>query len=262
MKPGIHQCVPEVDYHGDGAFSYSQAKTLLDNPARYKWEREHGRPDKRAFDYGHAAHAKVLGTGLEVAVIDAADWRTKAAKDAADAARAEGKAPILRHEADRIDAMALAIEAHPDASRILACPGDAEASLWWTDERTGIECRGRVDYLARTAAGLVNVDYKTTADASPAGFAKLAARFRYHLQAAAYSDGLLHATGDGAPCVLIAQEKEPPYLVAAYRFSDWDLDKGLDLWRDALDLLAKCRADDHWPGYPDSITELALPSWA
>ncbi len=263
MKPGIHADVEELTYHSDSAFSYSQAKTLLDNPARYKWQLDNGgRPDTRAFDYGHAAHAKVLGVGLDIAVIDANDWRTKAAKDAAEAARAAGQVPILRAEAARVDDMAAAIEAHPEARRILATKGTPEASISWTDKDTGVQCRGRVDYLAETAAGLVNVDYKTTTDASPTGFAKLAGRFRYHLQAATYEDGLRHITGDGAPCVLIAQEKEAPYLVGVYSFADWDLDRGLDLWRDALDLLVKCRADDVWPGYPDTITQLALPSWA
>ena len=134
--------------------------------------------------------------------------------------------------------------------------------MWWQDKDTGVECRGRVDYLAETGAGLVNVDYKTTTDASPRKFARSAADFRYHMQAAAYEDGLAHLTGDRVPCVLIAQEKEPPYLVGVYRFQDWDVDRGLDLWRDALDLLVKCRTGDHWPGHPEQITALDLPTWA
>jgi hypothetical protein len=260
---GIRLGVEENEYHAHPAFSYSQAKVLLESPARYKWQQDNGgRPGKREYDYGHTAHAKVLGVGLDIAVIEAADWRTKAAREAAEEARAEGKAPILRHEADRIDLMAQAIEAHPQARRILTTEGEVEASIFWTDADTGVECRGRVDKLAATDSGLVNVDYKSTTDASPSGFAQLAARFRYHLQAATYDDGLRHITGEGAPCVLIAQEKEPPYLVGFYTFSDWDMDRGLDLWRDALDLLVKCRADNEWPGYPDAITELALPSWA
>lgn len=259
---GLRGDVPELEYHADPAFSQSQAKTLLRSPARYLHELTNRRPEKASFDFGHAAHAKVLGVGLDVVAIDATDWRTKAAQTARDEAHAAGKVPLLARDVAQVDEMAKAIEAHPEARRILACEGRPEVSMWWTDDRTGVQCRGRVDYLAETKAGLVNVDYKTTTDASPREFARSAGKFRYHLQAAAYEDGLAHLTGDRVPCVLIAQEKEAPYLVGVYRFQDWDVDRGLDLWRDALDLLVQCRTDDHWPGHPEAITALDLPAWA
>lgn len=262
---GIYEDVPELEYHADSAFSQSQAKVLLRSPAKYLHSLTNPQPPKREFDFGHAAHARILGVGLDVVTIDAPDWRTKAAKDAADEARAAGKVPLLAHEVAKVDAMALALEDHPEARRILTHPGRAEVSMWWHDERTGVACRGRVDYLAETPAGLVNVDYKTTTDASPAGFSRKAADFGYHVQASAYEDGLAHLTGDRVPCVLIAQEKDAPYLVGVHRFSDYDLDRGLDRWRDALDLLVRCRAEDHWPrwaGADSDINELALPAWA
>lgn len=261
-RNGLVHDMPEIEYHSDSAFSQSQAKTILASPAKYRHQLDHPRPPKREFDYGHAAHHKVLGVGLDLVVVDAEDWRTKAAREAADQARAEGKVPLLRREVEKVDAMAFALDDHREASRVLGQPGQPEVSLFWEDERTGVACRGRVDQLAVTPGGLVNVDYKTATDASPNGFARKAAEYGYPVQAAAYEDGLFHIVGERAPCILIAQEKEPPYLVGVYRFDDADLDQGLDRWRDALDLLVKCRTEDHWPGYPDTITALDLPRWA
>ena len=258
---GIRLNVPEVDYHAHPAFSQSQAKVLLQSPAKYHYRLTHPEPPRDVFDFGHAVHAKVLGVGLDFDTIDADSWRTKAAQDARDASRAAGRVPLLAKDMHAADVMAEAVLAHPGARAILETEGDVEASLFWTDA-TGVECRGRVDKLAATAAGLVNVDLKTTADASLRGFAKSAANFGYHLQAAAYEDGLRHLTGEDCPTVLIAVEKDAPHLVALYEFPADEIARGLDKWRDALDSLVKYREADYWPGYPDSIQPLYLPTWA
>ena len=60
MDVGIHDGVPEADYFASPALSQSQAKTLLDCPARYRWERENPQPHRDAFDIGHAAHSLSL----------------------------------------------------------------------------------------------------------------------------------------------------------------------------------------------------------
>ena len=74
MTARIEADVPESQYHADPALSYSGMKTLLDCPARFAWEREHGRPERAAYDFGHAAHQLVLGVGDPIAIIDADDF--------------------------------------------------------------------------------------------------------------------------------------------------------------------------------------------
>ena len=254
--------VPEREYHADPAFSQSQAKVLLDSPAKYRWQRDNPPAPRDHFDFGHAVHAKVLGIGLDFWRIDADDWRTVAIRKERDDARANGFVPMLAKDLDKVQRMASAVLTHPGARRILETEGDVEASMWWTDLGTDVECRGRIDKLAATDGGLVNVDLKTTTDASPRAFSKTAANYLYHLQAAAYEDGLRHITGEDCPTVLIAVEKEPPHLVALYEFPAEEIAGGLDKWRDALDALVKYREADYWPGYPDSIQPLYLPAWA
>src|SRR5690606_22465308 len=73
LRPGID----ETEYHADPALSQSGAKLLLESPARYRWQRDAGEQRRDVFDFGHAAHGKVLGEGRELVIIDADDWRSK-----------------------------------------------------------------------------------------------------------------------------------------------------------------------------------------
>ncbi|MDP9181224.1 MAG: PD-(D/E)XK nuclease-like domain-containing protein, partial [Actinomycetota bacterium] len=145
-RKGLVSDFDEADYHADPALSQSAAKVLMACPARYRWQLDHPRADTAAFDVGHAAHAKVLGVGADIEVIEADSWRTKATTEAASNARAEGKVPLLRKDSDAVDLMAEAVMAHPMARLILEREGDAEQSAWWTDhadDGTPVECRAR-----------------------------------------------------------------------------------------------------------------------
>jgi hypothetical protein len=86
-RDGLIHGMSDAVYHGGPELSSSAMKTLLDSPARYQHERAN-RVEKSAYDLGHAVHAKILGAGLDVAVLDFPDYRTKAARDERDGARA------------------------------------------------------------------------------------------------------------------------------------------------------------------------------
>ena len=256
MKHGIHDGIPEATYHADPALSQSQAKTLLDCPARYRWELDHPREHKTVFDVGHAAHAKVLGVGAPVVVIDADSWRTKAAKDAADQARADGHVPLLRADADAVDGMAEAVLAHPGARAIFEAEGASEQSAWWEDE--GVQCRARIDRLTAVAP----IDLKTTQDASPDGFGRSCATFGYDLQDAAYTRAIEVLTGEHQPLVFVAVEKAAPHFVGLYTLPDEARARGQRRWLDALDLYRRCTETGTWPAYGDDIRPVTWPRWA
>lgn len=65
-EPGVYDDMPEHVYLADpvpgGSLSFSGAKALLPPscPALYRHQRDHGRPPKPAFDFGHAVHSMVL----------------------------------------------------------------------------------------------------------------------------------------------------------------------------------------------------------
>jgi len=262
--PGIFD-MPEALYHADlslapqlgRSLSSTGAKALLDCPARFAYQREHP-VIKDAYDFGSVAHQRILGGGAEVVVIEADSWRTNAAKEARDEARANGHTPILRDDSDRADALVAAVMTHPIAGAIFAAGGDAEQSLYWIDEATGVTCRGRVDYIHPRAL----VDLKTTVNASSPKFSRALVDYGYALQAAWYSEGYEALTGIPLPFVHVVVEKEPPHLVAVYQVDLDALAYGAAKAHEARLIFAECESTGVWPGYSPDIELVSLPAWA
>jgi PDDEXK-like domain of unknown function (DUF3799) len=261
--------LPHEQYLQHPALSHSGAKTLVrpGGPARYLHEREHGRPPKDEFDVGHAAHNAVLGVGPELVIVDANDWRTKAAQQARELARASGKVAVLTKTADQVADMARALRAHPVASRLLhVTTGEPEVSLFWHDEQHGVDRRGRVDWLRTPDKNgrLILVDYKTTTDASAEALERSVIRFGYHMQSAWYRDLVVGlGLAKSAPFLFVFQEVSAPYLVHVIELEPDLLAMGDDLNRRALALYADCVERDTWPGYNDGgITSVHAPAWA
>lgn len=261
---GIVPDLDEATYHRHPAISQSQLKTLLDCPARFAYEREHGRPHRAVYDHGHAVHTAILGVGGETVVIDADHWRTKAAREARDAARADGKVPLLAEEAAKIAAVKDAVMAHPAARVVLEAPGPVEQSMFWTDAETGIDLRGRVDKVATLADGSSHalVDLKTTTSAAPHRFARSVWDYGYHLQRACYLAGWEAITGEACEFVFVVVEKDAPHLTAVYTLDELAAEAGHRDYRDALDTYLRCSESGDWPGYGDDIQTLPSPRWA
>lgn len=266
VRFGVVYDLPEDDYHGHPALSCSGAKKLLPPscPARFKWERDHGQRPKDAFDIGSAAHQIVLGVGRELVEVDAKDWKTKAAQTVREEARARGAVALLTEQLTAVRSMAASIAAHPIASALLNRPGMPEASLFWHDDESGTPLRARLDYLPDPVASRLFVtDLKTAASANPDKFAKAAADYGYHMQAAHYLDGI-RALGihDDPAFLFIVVEKEPPYVVSVIELDEYALSTGRQKMRDAIDVYTACAAEDVWPGYSEDVELVSLPRWA
>lgn len=265
---GLHDLTNDA-YHADpvpdGSLSVSGAKKLLPPwcPAIYRWERDHP-VHKDVYDFGSAAHKLVLDDpDAQVIVVNAPDWRTKAAREQRDAARAVGNIPILAGDAYHVQAMAEQIRAHPVAAALLSGPGRAEQSAFWPDARTGIWRRARFDWLPDAGDGrLLLVDYKTAASANPYKFAKAVADYGYHMQADWY---LQCATaldlGPDPAFLFIVQEKAAPYVVSVVQLDEDALRIGAELNARALDVYAECVYADVWPGYSTGIDVVSLPGY-
>lgn len=273
-EPGIYD-IPAADYHRDpvpgGSLSSTGARRLISPgcPAKFRWEADHGRPQRRVFDLGHAAHREVLGDGEIVVVVDAEDYKTKAAQAARDAAYAAGKAPILRREHEEtVVPMAAALREHPVAGRLFAPgTGRAEPSLFWWDG-TGADAvmrRSRLDWLPHHVAGrrLIVPEYKTCASAEPDDLEKAVARLGYYMQAAWNLDAVEAVLDlDRAPVfVFVFQEKGPPFVVTVAQLAQTALQLGRARNRHALDVYRACRASGRWPGYAEEVVDLETPAW-
>lgn len=161
---------------------------------------------------------------------------------------------------DQLHAMANAVHSHPAAGALLTgCPGEAEKSVYWNDATTGVLCRCRPDWWRDDN---VIVDLKTTEDASPEGFAKSMANYRYDVQAAYYLDGVQAATRKRPKAfVFIAVEKKPPYGVGVYVLDSDSLELGRAQYQHDLRIYAECVRTGEWPGYGDKIQTISLPAW-
>lgn len=261
--------LPHEQYLQHPALSASGAKTIVrpGGPARFAYERLHGRPPRAQFDVGHAAHLAVLGVGPELVVIDAPDWRTNAAKAARDLARAEGKVPVLVGTAQQVADMAAALRADPLAARVLAKGrGEPEVSLFWHDPEHDVDRRGRVDWLREPDANgrLILVDYKTTDSADPDALARSVVRFGYHMQASWYRDLVIGlGLASSVPFLFVFQETAAPYLVNVVELDAPTLQMGADRNQQALEVFARCTSSGEWPGYTAAgITHLSAPTWA
>ncbi len=263
----------EATYHAHPALSSTEARLILDSPAKYRWAKDHPpliAPSKK-FDIGTAVHSKVLGTGYEVVVIPEAILSsngavsTKEAKQFVADARAEGKVPLKAADFEPIAAAAESVLAHRGARQLFAQPADAEVSVFATDPATGVPVRARFDFLPTDfslgAPSRVAVDLKTARDASPKGFTRAIADHGYDVQRGWYVDTLRWVTGEQAELVFVAVEKEPPYLVGVYQLPTVWVEMGLTKAAEARRLYAECVESGEWPGYDPGVVLLSPPNW-
>ena len=263
---GIVHDLDENEYHAHPALSSTQARQILDSPARFNYNRTHPQPHKDAFDLGTAVHTKVLGVGAHVItypdehLTPSGAVSTKAATVAwAEEQRANGFVVIGTAQAAQVDGMAEAVLAHPTARALLEQPGAlSEASVFTTDTEWDVPIRARFDLLAP-----ITVDLKTTAkEASPSGFAKSVANFGYDVQQGHYLDAHELATGGRPNMVFVVVETTAPHLVGVHQLDRDFADMGQVKARYARQRFAECTASGVWPGYPTQIGLIPPPVYA
>jgi hypothetical protein len=250
--------ISNEQYHADPAVSASHLHAVAKSPYHY-WAR-YINPLRMpveptaAMRLGSLVHCAVLEPGeLAGRYGVCAPRNTKAGKEQAERMAAAGIEAVTAGDMMAANCMADSVHRHPAASALFA-HGKAEQSFWWDDAATGLRCKCRPDWYT----GATVVDLKTTTDASPAGFARSVATFRYHVQARHYLAGLHGAER----FVFIAVEKTAPYAVAVYELDAAAMAAGDELRQRDMRVIADCQATKEWPGYGDTCQALSLPSWA
>lgn len=228
---------------------------------------------QKPFDIGTAAHWAVQDLALfdsQITVIDAANYRTKAAREAQLETYIAGKTPLLPEQRDLVLDLRAAIK-QSEAAELFFGVGQSEVSYTW--EWEGVACKARVD---RIAGGRHLVDLKTAVTASPSAFQRAMIRDGHHLRAAWYLDGWRAAEEEAAneigssmveiqDYVFVVVAKTPPHLVSIFRLDERALSWGRKLYRSALDGLKEFSASGVWPGYTiegQGPAIIGLPTWA
>lgn len=276
-EPGVVDGMPDDVYHGDPVPEWSLSSTgarLITQhggPAKWRHLRDNPAPSRPVWELGRALHGRVLGVGTGYVVpVDEhgepyAEWRTNRAKEQVAEIRAAGYVPLKADDARTVEQMADRILDHPDARELLEQTiGRAEVSGFVRDPVHGVWLRARWDYLPETDGGLLVIpDLKSARDASDAGMAKAMGDNGLHRQSEWYERvAKLLQLAEDVVVVLIAQEKEPPYLVNVVRPARHDLVRAALLNDMAVERFAACKESGVWPGYGDALHTVEVAGYA
>lgn len=253
------------DYAAIQAINWSTLKHMRESPAHYRAAQSAPlTPDTDALILGRVAHMALWEPDRLLTDVVAWDGGTRRGK-AWDAFKEEhaGKDIIRSRDLEPIRRMADAVRSHPAAGPILKAAGKGEQTITWTDTRTKLPCKARIDWL--TDDGDL-VDVKTTADLSPVGFSRAVHRYGYHGQLAHYWSGCIANGLRVRRALIIAVEKTEPYDVVVYQLENGAPEGALFVGRQMRDELlaelAACIDTDTWPGRSTTIEPLDLPRYA
>lgn len=273
---GVHQDVPERVYHADCApepsLSSTIAKVIINRSARAAaWKHPRLRPAsappappeeydaKRAF--GTVVHKMVLGRGKDVVSIDAADFKSGAAKAARDAALADGAVPIIAAKLADAEIIAGELRERVDYAD---CP--TELVLVWRDKATDgtpVWCRAMLDALDIEGPRIDDLKL-TQGELSEVFVARQIASMSYDLSAAFYRRGLAHLqprlTGRIKNRLVFGEARES-FDVFAVDLKESDLHVADRKVQSAIDTFARCLATGDWPGVAPQPRAVALPPW-
>lgn len=261
-EPGIYDGIAFEDYQRIDAVNWSTLKMMKKSPLHYRHAMREQAPDTDPMRLGRATHVAALEPERFARSWVKWDGGRRASKewDKFEAlAVSKGCGILTEDQWDTAQAIANAATLDEHAARYLR-GGRAEVTMIWKDEATGILCKGRPDFGSAGSGALA--DLKTTRDASPEGFARLAWNLDYMGQASFYRDGRKALTGEAGPYAIVAVESTKPHAVQVFLMSEEMLDAGRDLYRGHLERLAWCRKEGRWPAYADGPLELGFPRWA
>lgn len=266
---GIYQ-MPLADYVNDPApepsLNAGTASTLLTQSPLHAWV-QHPRLNAsglnkatREMDMGTITHSLLLENDKSrVVIVRADDWRTKAAKEERDAARAVGKLPILEKDYETVLLMVAAGESAIRESEFADDWRDGVSEQTMIFEDAGIWWRSRPDRKSKR----VKFDLKTCENAEPNAFLKTILSYGYDLQAGICNRGSFVLEQDFESIfVFVALERTPPYaasfLTLDNQWQAW-VDKKLD---HAARVWKQCLATNQWTAYPQRLCYLQPPSYA
>jgi hypothetical protein len=275
-KPGIYHDMPTADYFADccptPSLTQSIAKILLERSPLHAWHAhprlnpDYRHDDDTKFDVGNIAHALLIGRGKDLVVLDFDDWRTKAAKEAREAAAADGKLAVLGKKFAIARAMA---DAAHEGLNLVGCGdafkpenGNGEIVVAW--QEGPLWFRTMIDWAFTDHR--LNYDLKTTGSSvAPHMIDRLMVTAGWDIQAAFQERGLdaVDPTNAGRRTFrFVAQEDEPPYALTVCELSEDVMTMGRKKADHAIRIWNDCMARNLFPAYPTEIAFPQYPGWA
>ena len=273
-EPGIYELSHE-DYHSDPCILPSLSRSIIKDlifrtPAHAHWNNPRLNPAYQPddgngkFDVGLASHSILLEGIDNVEVIDADDWRTKAAKEARDEARKIGKTPLLNHQFDEVKKCVVRVEEQIYGCKELGIKnlltdGDHEQSFFWKEEETFF--RTRTDWISKDRKLILDCKF-TEMSVNPSDLARYILNMGLDIQAALYSRGAEKVNGIKPKFVFVFAEVAEPYICSFVSLppefmalGQSKVEYGIYLWRE-------CMKNNEWPAYPNKVCYPDLPGYA
>jgi PDDEXK-like domain of unknown function (DUF3799) len=291
-EPGLYE-ITDDQYFSDPcpqpSLTQSIAKILL---SRSPMHAAHAHPrinphyvadDDKKFDLGNICHAHLMGRGRDFHLVDADDWRTKAAQEERKRAIARGQLPVLRKVMVQGLAMHHAVtEAISECSIGWQVPTGvkSEATMIWRErgdlmesgprrrsnkKQKHIWLRTKMDRVVFSGNRVTVYDYKTTAmSAAESDVGHRLYDSGWDIQAAMHSRGLVALHPLMAGCtkhIFIVQETKPPYACNLFELPESVLTGGRLRLQKAVTIWSDCIKRNEWPGYTKEVRPIFYPDW-
>ena len=259
---GVCVEMPDAAYRAAPGVSQSFLKRFAQSPAHARHYADNPKKTSSAMIFGSAVDC-ALFEPKEFAdcfvVDDTGEHRNSKVFKAWAAEQGQlGREILSPAEYGAVMDMVEAIRSHSRAEQLLET-GHPQPSVFWHDDETGVDCKGRLDWWCPSRR--LVVDLKTTADVRPHAFMRTAHTLGYVRQAAMYVDGLSACGFEPLHYAVLAVEKEPPHGIRIYVFEDKWIKHARRQYRAELKLFRECTETDDWPGYDPEPTLLEIPRW-
>lgn len=168
----------------------------------------------------------------------------------------EGKEYLSQSDLQHIEQIAKSLSAHEIVPVLM--DGQAEQSLIWQDEKTGLWLKSRLDILSATGD---LADLKTTIQRDGNLLLRDTRKHGYDMQLGLATMAVEQVLGipfdpetyAGRSAILLFVYKKPPYHVMPVELDYDALYWGRIKCRKAIDTMAECIMKDHWPGPTEGI---------
>ena len=253
------------DYHSDRSrISNSELSRLKESPKLYHQEYVLGKAGKTtdAMLLGSMVHTMVLEPEKYLTEFNPVDSSKRDTKKFEQAVTDNpDRTCVLLSQHNKVELIVNAILSHAEFATCMSMIDE-----WSVIEKRidfdwqGTLCRCKPDLLL--PHNKLCVDLKTTADATPEGFAKSVASYGYHRQQAFYSEAIKQTYGEEFRFLFAVVETSEPFNAAVYELDAASVDAGRQEINLLLDELERRTRDNDWtPEYSKGIVPLTLPRW-
>lgn len=192
MKPTITTSLTNQEYRNIKAWSKSDLDLAHDSVALIEWNKNNPAPGSESVDLGTHVHCALLEPDVfkrEYVKMPEFDARSKSGSEAKESflRNVSGSRIVLDHsQHEMVIAMRDSVLAHPVANALLTSKGQSEASIFAEINGLRVKCRPDRIVDPEVFGQHILVDVKKCASIDE--FKWSVRDFRYHVQAAYYSD--------------------------------------------------------------------------